>query len=264
MKRTFFYVTFLSASILLGNSCSKDDAEEPTFENAGQECFHPTQIMGEDSEDKYPFKFTYDADRRLTRFRDSNWFDETVKFTYDPLTMSVAGSKYENFTFDEKGRVTSFQEKLDESDSEIYDKVKYELKYEGNYLVRYSEIKSYIDGDISSRDMLLKWSEGNLMKIEQSSSSDSYTYEREFKYSSLPAYQLPICFILDEFSDGIIEYLYYADLVGYIPKNLISASGDSTPDSWETYSFTLNPNGSIKEEIWCPDDDDPIIFTYTY
>ena len=245
----------------------KDDVDTPVSQ---ADYFRPTRLV--DEEDGETMRLTYNSDNQLVSFTDFMFGEMgTLRISYNPFLMKADEVSYRDFTFDEKGRVTTF--KVYSDDSPNKSESDYELQYDGAYLKRI--IEDY-HPDITNKSKIvtdLDWRNGNLVKITETDTYDSYigTQVRrswtDIEYTDIPAKQWSMGFLWEVSlgNDGEIMALWTTYQLGALPKNLISSVswGDENSSNYSTVTFKykMNKNGSINTEYW-DDDTDGLKYEY--
>ena len=186
---------FILAGALSVTSCDKDDVDTPVSQ---ADYFRPTRLV--DEEDGETMRLIYNSDNQLVSFSEFMFGEMgTLRISYNPLLMRADEVTYKDFTFDDKGRVTSFKVYSDDdpfkSESDI------EFEYEGAYL---KCIKENYHTDYAGDSKMVKvfeWNNGNLVKITQTDTYDLSIGSRtskswaDIKYTDIPAKQWSMGFL---------------------------------------------------------------------
>lgn len=250
-------------------SCDKDNDEENVNPVNSSTYFKPIQITDDDE----IMDLTYDSKRQLKKFIAEGTLEDTYRFSYEPFSIKISEAYYTDFTFDDSGRVTSF--KVCDNDTPSKNHTDYQIKYEGAYIKQVIEDYHSEYGGNSREIDDFEWTNGNLVKIESTTTYQAYigpqTYKswHEIQYSNIPASQWSVGFLYQIGLDDL-QPLWANYQLGSLPKNLISTLNhfeDSQEDPDKPYytdkfSYKMNKNGSIDMEFW--DDDTTDGFKYYY
>lgn len=265
-KYIYTFLILLTALSITGCDKDKDDVNIPVNQSG---FFKPIKLV--DTSYGETMKLTYNSEEQLVSFTEFMYGElGTLRISYNPLLMRADEVSYKDFTFDEKGRVTSFKVFSDDNPSKS--ESDFELQYEGAYLKRIIE-DYHPDHTNKGKDVTdLTWSNGNLVRILETHTYGSSVGDQvkkswtDIEYTDIPAKQWSLGFLTEAaLGDGELEALWATYQLGALPKNLISSLsfGDDYSSSYYKvkFSYKMNNNGSINTEYW---DDDPEGVEYKY
>lgn len=249
-KSILFVLLGLLVSVTAFMACGGDD--EPSSGVTPQSSKHVAKIITEEGSSFYESSFTYDSQGRVIKVTETesgtgtNSHSETEYQYGEMLIISKMKEKgtYSNgqsFTFSEthsytleNGRIVKDEEKQGSSLNSTSSSWTEIYSYDAN---NYLSSISATGSNIPSETKIIKWSNGNLIKLGNSS----------FEYSSYPwAKGFPF-YLKGSNTDGILFSMGY---YGNIPKNLPSKYTYSETSGF-TYEYSFE-GGYVTKVVTTP------------
>ncbi|MCD8291461.1 MAG: hypothetical protein LUC91_08170, partial [Prevotella sp.] len=276
--KSFMFMALAIALPLVFTSCSDDDDDD---NGGGSSSSSGVSIITTDDGDQLLLKkvgsylnFSYDNQGRCTNIVVENNLDYDI--SYGPCVISDGDCWTANVTLNNAGYMTKFDGSYYDKDGQYYEDGTYVMNcsYDSNgHLTKITITSDATEKDSygtsnysSSATATLTWKNGNLTKVEYNSSDNedgdkstsTYTYTYSYGSKANKYQQCTTAFIEPfDIEDGF-ESLGYIGFLGKWSSDLPS-SVDVVEDyessyysghysTTDTYSFTLNSDGTIQKE----------------
>lgn len=282
---TYFAAVFAMAACMFAfTSCSDDDDNGKAPSGNGNPLVTEAKVLleGVTNEGRGEWEYMYEYDDQLRPYRsiEEDDDDELFYIDYKAGKINLAGEPEGlSVSFNSRGYITKISGSWDYKDNEDGDEssysgsLTYTFSYDANGQLtsmdgsdnEKSVESGYVDTYKSVGKAKFTWKDGNLVKCESSGTNESIDGDREEKWTSSAIVNITYGNQSNKyrqytqcFNDA--EFLFMgAGLLGVGPKNLpltcsetyhekVEGGSEYDETYTETYTFTLNDDGTINTE----------------